>query len=148
MFRLLLILGLALPMVAQQPAPPASISGTYTFLDDGETVQINVTEGKVDGFISRFGDLDSDKGTFIDQFFSKAELKGDQLTFTTKPVHSVWFEFKGKVERGPGKVREEEKFYLLRGKLVRYHTDAHKKTTAQERAVVFESLPDGLMPAN
>lgn len=152
MLRLVLTLIVASAAAAQQAAPPAvappDISGTYTFLKDGETVQVNVTDGKVDGFISRFGDLESDKGTFIDQFFEKAELKGGNLSFKTKPVHSVWYEFKGKVERGPAKLREEEKYYLLRGTLVRYHTDSNKKTTAQERSVVFESLPEGLMPAN
>jgi hypothetical protein len=149
MFRLVLFIGLVVSAAAQQPDLPAppDFSGTYTFLEDGETVQINITDGKVDGFISRLGDLESDKGTFIDQFFSKAEVKGDKLAFTTKPVHSVWFEFKGKVERGPGKLRSDEKYFLLRGTLTRYYTDHHKKTTAKERTVVFESLPDGLMPA-
>lgn len=149
MFRFALALVVSLSLAQQPPkALPPDYSGTYSFAKDGETLQLNIDNGKVDGFISRLGDLESDKGTFIDQFFAKAELKGDQLSFTTKPVHSVWFEFKGRVERGAGKTRAEEKYYLLKGKLIRYYTDANKNTTAQERTVVFESLPEGLLPAN
>src|SRR5688572_27174127 len=99
MLRLVLVVMLACAAAAQQPAP-ADYSGTYSFLKDGETLQLNIDGGKADGFISRFGDLESDRGTFIDQFFAKAEFKGDHLTFTTKPVHSVWLEFKGRVRPG------------------------------------------------
>ena len=149
MLRFALMLLVALPCIAQQAAKAQhDYSGTYSFVKDGETLQLNIDNGKVDGFVSRLGDLESDKGTFIDQFFTKAELKGEQLTFTTKPVHNVWFEFRGKIERGPGKTRADDKYYVLKGKLIRYYTDPQKNTTAEERTVVFESLPEGLVPAN
>ncbi|HEY7617352.1 MAG TPA: hypothetical protein VH744_11150, partial [Terriglobales bacterium] len=90
---------------AQSPNPPApDYSGMYSFLRDGEFVQVTVEEqGKVTGFVSRFGDLESDKGTFLDQFFKTGKLDGNKLTFTTDTVHGVWFEFKGTVDRGEGK---------------------------------------------
>src|ERR1017187_1264321 len=68
---------------AQQTAKPASPaddpSGMYSFLRDGEIVQFAVEGGKVSGFISRFGNADSDKGQFLDQVFDKASLAGGRL---------------------------------------------------------------------
>src|SRR4051812_24780582 len=62
-----------------QPAPSATsvpaYSGMYTFLKEGEFVQVTVEdEGHVTGFISRFGDGESDQGTFLDQFFKSGKL--------------------------------------------------------------------------
>ena len=92
---------------AQQAAKPASSaddpSGMYSFLREGEFVQLTLDDGKVSGFVSRFGDADSDKGQFIDQFFDKATLAGDHLTFKTKTVHGVWYEFSGVLTITPGK---------------------------------------------
>jgi hypothetical protein len=143
-----------------QSAPSRDISGMYTFLQDGEFVQINVealptaapTAEKaaskvggrpVTGFVSRFGDLDSDKGAFLDHFFTKGSLDGNELSFTTKVVHGVSFEFKGKVERGTAKAPAEEGYYLLKGTLKRNSVDANsKKTSSQSREVVLKSFPD------
>lgn len=179
---------------AEPRKPPQTyetdISGMYTFLQEGEFVQITVERTpmqnvglpergeqttprmvlksepganasidvgyekpelekqpisvptRVTGFVSRFGDLESDKGTFLDQFFAKGTLYGDELTFTTKPVHGVWFEFKGKIERSAVKARAEEGYYVIRGTLKRLTIDANKKTTSQSRELVMKSFPD------
>ncbi len=143
----LLLAALAtLPLAAQAPqAPPQGedkdISGTYTFVHDGETLQVNVEEDKVAGWVTRFGEGESDKGQRIDQFFDKAELKGDQLSFTTKVIHGVWFEFQGKVARGAAKTRSEEGYYVLRGTLKHYTSDADKHVSAKEREVEFKLFP-------
>ena len=73
----------------------------FTFLKEGEFVQLTVEDGKLSGFVSRFGDTDSDKGEFIDQFFDKASLEGDHLYFKTKTVHAVWYELDGTLTRSP-----------------------------------------------
>lgn len=93
---------------APAPQPDAKhgheYSGMYTFLKEGEFVQVTVEDaGHVTGFVSRFGDGESDKGAFLDQFFKNAKLEGNKLTFTTEVVHGVTFDFKGTVERGEGK---------------------------------------------
>ena len=90
------------------PAPAEDISGMYTFLKEGEFVQINIDANGVSGYISRQGDLESDRGAFLDQFFSQASVHGHDVAFTTKPVHGVWFEFKGRFDRGPAKTKKEE----------------------------------------
>ena len=112
----------------------------YTFLREGEFVQVTVEDGIVSGFVSRYGDADSDKGSFLDQFFSKATLVENKLTFTTKPVHDVWFEFAGTVERGSAKQQSEEGYRVLRGKLTQF-TIENKKTDAKARDVVLKSFP-------
>jgi len=129
----------------QSPVPnkPAEdYSGMYAFLQDGEFVQVTVEDaGQVTGFVSRYGDLESDRGAFLDQFFKKAKLDGKRLAFTTDTVHGVWYEFKGTVERGEGKNLGDEAYYVLKGTLMQYSTDANKKTVAKSREVSFKSFP-------
>ncbi len=145
---LLTVLALGCASLAQTPAQnkpesaPADISGMYSFVREGEFLQLNIEEqGKVSGFISRFGELESDRGAFLDQFIDKGTLAEGKLTFTTKPLHGVWYEFKGTAGRGKGKAPSEEAYYVLKGTLTRYITDANKKTTAQLREVEFKSFP-------
>jgi hypothetical protein len=132
------------------PNPPAAkpindYSGMYSFLRDGEFVQLTVEEqGRVTGFISRYGDLESDRGEFLDLFFKSGKLDGKTVSFTTQTVHGVWYEFKGTVERGPGKNPGDEGYYLLKGTLSENTTDANKKTTSKSRDVSFKSFPQDL----
>ncbi len=132
------------------PAPDASsnYSGMYSFLQDGEFVQVSVEDaGRVTGFVSRYGDQDSDRGAFLDQFFKQGKLEGKNLSFTTETVHAVWYEFKGTVERGAGKNPGDEAYYVLKGTLTEYTTDVNKKTTSKVREVVFKQFPAELNPA-
>jgi hypothetical protein len=119
------------------------VSGMYAFLKQGEFVQLSVQDEKLSGFVSRFGDLDSDRGTTLDHFIKQGSLNGAELTFTTETIHGVWFEFKGRIDRGEGKLRGDEAYYVLRGKLIQYSTDPQKKISAASREVAFKSLPEG-----
>ncbi len=128
----------------QEPAkaPKNDISGMYSFLKDGEFVQINQEDGgTITGFVSRFGDDPTDKKTFLDQFFSKGSLEGDKLSFTTKTTHGTWFEFTGVVTRGPGKTSADEGYRILKGKLTRHRTDEKGKETAESREIEMKSFP-------
>ena len=97
---------------------------------------------QLSGFISRFGDTDSDKGEFIDQFFDKASLQGDHLYFKTKTVHAVWYEFDGTLTVVPGKQKGEEGYRVIRGKLTLHTGDAKGDEQASEKTVEFKSFPD------
>ena len=135
-----------------QSAPPRetaqSYSGTYTFLKDGEFVQVTVEDdSRVTGFISRFGDSESDKDQFLDQFFKTGKVDGNKLTFTTQIVHGTFFDFKGSVERGEGKEPGDEAYYVLKGALTTSTTDANKKVTAQSQEVAFKLFPKDAAPA-
>jgi len=134
---------------AQDTKGGRAYSGMYTFLKDGEFVQVTVEdEGRVNGFVSRFGDGDSDKGAFLDQYFKKdSKLDGNKLSFSTEIVHGVSFDFKGTVERGEGKNPGDEAYFVLKGSLTENKSDVNKKVTSQSRDVVFKLFPQEAAPA-
>jgi hypothetical protein len=121
---------------------PADLSGMFTFLKEGEFVQLTVEDGKLSGFISRFGDTDSDKGQFIDQFFDKTSLNGDHLYFKTKTVHALWYEFDGTLDVATGKHAGEEGYRVMRGKLTLHAADTKGAEHPSEKTVEFKSFPD------
>ena len=117
----------------------------YAFLREGEFVQLTVEDdGRVTGFVSRYGEGESDRGAFLDQFFKEAKLDGTKLSFTTQIVHGTWYEFKGTIERGEGKNPGDEGYYLLKGSLTQSTTDTNKKVTAKARSVVLKAFPRDL----
>jgi hypothetical protein len=135
---------LAAAAAAQKaPAKPAApdYSGRYSFLRDGEDIQLNQTGGKVDGYVTRFGDGDSDQGTMLQHTFKTAKLDGNNLTFTTNPVHAVYYEFKGTIERGPAKTKGDDGYYQMVGTLTEY-TQQGKDVTAKSRQVTFKLFAD------
>jgi hypothetical protein len=122
-------------------AQAEDISGMYSFVSEGEFLQINREEDGITGYISRMGDQESDRGSFLDQFFSKASVEGRNLTFTTKVLHGVWFEFKGTVERGPGKTKADDSYYVLRGTLTEFIANPNNgSSTSRSRQVEFKWL--------
>jgi len=152
------VIFLAVGMAFAQQNPPASqspqliktpaYSGMYCFLRDGEFVQVSVEDqGHVTGFVSRYGDLDSDRGEFLDQFFKTGKLEGNKLTFTTDTVHGIWFEFAGTIDRGAGKNIGEEAYYVLNGKLTEYSTNTNKKVSSKSRDVALKQFPEDAVPA-
>jgi hypothetical protein len=120
-------------------------SGMYAFLREGEFVQVTIeNEGAVTGFVSRYGDGESDKGAFLDLFFKSGKLEGSSLSFTTQTVHAVSFEFKGTVERGEGKNPGDEAYYVLKGTLIENSSDASKKISSRARPVTFKMFPQDM----
>jgi hypothetical protein len=137
------------PSTAPQAKAGHEYSGMYSFLKDGEFVQITVEdEGRVTGFVSRYDDAETDKGAFLDQYFHSGKLDGNKLVFTTETVNAVWFEFKGTVERGEGKNPGDEAYYVLKGTLTDNTTDAEKKVISHSRDVVFRLFPADASPKN
>ena len=133
----------------QKPSPAAKsgpdYSGTYSFLRDGEFVQVNVEDhGRVTGFVSRYGDTESDRGVFLDHFFKNGKLDGNELAFTTDTVHGVSYEFHGTVERGEGKNPGDEAYYVLRGTLIENSMDQEKKISSHTRQVALKIFPQDL----
>ncbi len=150
-FCLFLLALLATSLVAQTPSssggkldPEKDPSGMYSFLKEGEYVQLTYDEGQLSGFISRFGDSDSDKGQFIDQFFSKGSLNGDHLSFATKTIHGIWYEFDGTIEKQSGKQPNQEGYRVLKGTLKLHSVDAKGDDKVRERSVELKSFPEGV----
>ena len=153
LFTLIAVLLLSVAVFAQSDKPAApdqqgpDISGMYSFLTEGEFVQIDIDDTHhLTGFVSRYGDLPSDKGSFLDHLITKGDWNGKELSFTTKPVHGVWFEFKGTAGRGDGKTPDAEGYYVLKGTLTQFTGD-EKKATSKSREVTFKSFPQDAMAA-
>ena len=128
-----------------RPAPPESspaedISGMYSFLREGEFLQI-IIEGKVtSGYVSYRQEQGSDKGAFVDLWFDQAVIRDHDVSFNTKPVHGQWFEFTGRFNRGPARNKTEDGYYILRGTLTENVRDADKNVTSRSREVEFKLL--------
>ena len=131
------------PPAAARNAPGGrEYSGIYSFLKDGEFVQISVEDqGRVTGFVSRYGDAENEKAAFLDQYLRSGKLDGNKVSFTTETVRGVWFEFKGTVERGEGKNPGDEAYYVLKGTLTDNTSDATKIVTTHASEVVLKMFP-------
>jgi hypothetical protein len=130
------------PATTQNARSSTEYSGMYSFLKDGEFVQITVEDdGRLTGFVSRYGDAETDKGAFLDQYFRGGKLDGNKLSFTTQTVQAMWFAFNGTVERGEGKNPGDEAYYVLKGTLTDNTTDASKKVTTHSQDVVLKMFP-------
>ena len=135
------------PAAAQEAKGGREYSGIYSFLEDGEFVQITVEDaGKVTGFVSRYAD-ERDKGAFLDQYLRSGKLDGSKLSFATEMERGVWFDFKGTVERGEGKNPGDEAYYVLKGTLTSSTSDAAKKVTSHAQEVVLKRFPAENEPA-
>jgi hypothetical protein len=147
---LLWVMAVSTPNVIAQAAPPPAVSsdlsGMFTFLKEGEFVQLTVEDGQLSGFVSRFGDTDSDKGQFIDQFFDQASIQGEHLYFKTKTVHAVWYELDGTLTTVAGKQKGDEGYRVIRGQLTLHNADAKGAEQSSQRTVEFKSFPDMRRP--
>jgi hypothetical protein len=146
LFSLLLVGAQTNPSRTSAAAPGAEYSGMYSFLRDGEFVQLTIEDqGRVIGFVSRYAKPESEGG-FLDHFFKSGKLEGNRLEFITETVQRVGFEFRGTVERGAGKSRGDEEYYVLKGVLVENNTEAAKKITCRSSEVTLKSFPQDLAP--
>ena len=127
--------------------PGMEYSGMYSFLQEGEFVQLTIEDnGRVTGFVSRYGDSGSDRDVFLDHFFKSGKLDGNQLAFTTETVHGVSFEFRGAVKRGEAKNQGDEGYYTLKGTVVENKTHEATKTSTTSREVALKSFPQDMAP--
>jgi hypothetical protein len=143
----------ASPSPSQQDtrdSAPKDYAGMYNFLREGEFVQLTVEDdGRLIGLISRYlnedpNATDENGGTFTDQMFKSSKLEGNHLSFVTEEVDGIAYEFRGEIERGDGKSRSEEGFYVLKGTLTETRTNEAKKTSSSSREVVLKSFPRDL----
>ncbi len=132
---------------AQQANDGRAYSGMYTFLKEGEFVQVLCRMPDASPDSSRVSATrESDKGAFLDQFFKTANLDGNKLTFTTEVVHGVTFDFKGTIERGEGKNPGDEAYFVLKGTLTENASDVNKKVTSHSTEVSFKMFPQDASP--
>jgi hypothetical protein len=147
MRNIVLVLTLLLTTVLSlaQDWKPQDISGLYSFVRKGETVQINVQpDGRVTGYVSRVANGDGDQGQMLDLMFTKASLQGDTLEFQTKKIHGESLAFEGRIGRGASKTHEEEGYFVIRGTLTSTKEDVNGNPTSTQTAVEFKSFPGGM----
>jgi hypothetical protein len=138
-------------LYAQSQAPLGDFTGRYTFLRDGEEVQLTLDPAptpetdwskpmNLTGFVTRFGNGDADKDRLFDHFFKSGSLNGSRIKFVTRAVHGVAYEFEGKVERGDAASWAKDGYYVVRGKLTENVTDAKDKVKSRTREITMKSL--------
>ena len=101
---------------------PTDASGEYMLDETGSVVQITIDNGVLDGYISKLTEQQTSALTY---FFDHTTIHGNQLTFTTKQVHGIWYSFDGAIVRGDAQSRQENGFYRLKGTWV-MHDDTAK----------------------
>jgi hypothetical protein len=138
----------AMAQSSEKPEPEvgSDITGLYSFLHEGEFVQIEVNDGKITGLVSHFKDEDPDKAEFVDQFFEQAKLDGQTLSFRTKAADGMWFEFTGTVERGAAKTPSDESYWVVRGTVIEHRTEADGKTSEKKHSISLKSFPQDAEP--
>jgi hypothetical protein len=135
---------------AQTSASPdiGDFSGLYTFLRDGESVQITVDqlpsadkkEVPVTGYVSRIGTSDSDKDQILDIWFKSGKTDGEHISFTTKQIHGLSYDFSGRVHRGEGKTRNKEGYLVIEGTLTEHSVDSTGKEQSRTREITMKSF--------
>jgi len=136
---------LAQDSASAQTTTLPEISGLYTFLHEGEFVQLTLNDTVLSGFISRYAD--EKQQTFVDQFFRKASWDGKTLNFETRPAKDVWYAFSGVVVFAQDKKPEDEGYRILRGTLTTHWKGEYDKEESKAEAVEFRSFPpDDAMP--
>jgi hypothetical protein len=101
---------------------PSEASGEYLMGKPGDVIEIILDSNGLTGYISMIGKTDKDKDAALTYFFDDTQLDAQSLSFTTRPVHGVYYSFLGTIVRGPAPTRSKEGYYLLQGTLTLHNT--------------------------
>jgi len=104
---------------------PAEATGFYRFRDDAQGVRIISHGGEISGYLLKFGKGTSDKDMVLGYLFSDVAGTRNQLYFTTKQVHGVWYGFEGQVVQHRGLNHSDPANYILQGTLT-MHDEAQQ----------------------
>jgi hypothetical protein len=147
------LLGTALAQTDQTARSAGELgdfSGLYTFVHDGESVQITLDElptpakpkVPVTGYVTRLGESDSDRDQTFDLMFKSGSLEGKKISFATKTIHGISYEFTGTVRRGDAKSKEKEGYVMVEGTLTVNSVDKDGKSRSQTRELTMKSFPN------
>jgi hypothetical protein len=123
---------------------PDEASGAYALSPNpAEVIEIILNgEGdavRLQGYLTRVGDGESDRGAPLSFFFARTTVGPTQLTFITRQVHGIWWSFAGTIERGSVLTSAEKGYYFLNGTLTE-HFDTGQSAP---RRVSLPLLPEG-----
>jgi hypothetical protein len=123
---------------------PLEAAGSYALSPNPAEVIEMILNGdgdevRLQGYVTRMGDGESDQGAPLTYFFSRTTVSPTQLTFITRQVHSVWWSFAGRIDRGSTQTSAQKGYYFLNGTLTE-HFDTGQ---SQPRRVGLPLLPEG-----
>lgn len=124
---------------------PDEASGTYALgPDPGEAIEVILNgEGsdcRLQGYVTRMGDGESDRGATLTYFFRQTSVSPQQLQFITRQVHGAWWSFSGHIDRGSAPRSSEKGYYLLIGMLTEHFVTGE----SQPSRVSLPLLPQGV----
>lgn len=91
---------------------PEEASGEYVLDGHGSVVQITIERGRLTGYVTKM-----EGETALTLFFDRTSVHGNRLSFTTKTVHGLRYEFRGAIVRGEAADFSLGGFYRLNGEL-------------------------------
>jgi hypothetical protein len=149
----IVLLGTALSQTGQTARSADELgdfSGLYTFVHDGESVQITLDElptpakpkVPVTGYVTRLGESESDKDQTFDLMFKTGSLEGKKISFATKTIHGISYEFTGVVRRGDAKSKGKEGYVVIEGTLIENSVDKNGRSRSQNREITMKSFPN------
>jgi hypothetical protein len=136
---------------ATKPADDlGDFSGLYTFVHDGESVQITLDElptaanpkVPVTGYVTRLGESDTDKDQTFDLMFKTGSLETQAISFSTKTIHGISYDFVGTVRHGDAKSKDKEGYVIIEGTLTENTIDKNGKPRSQSRELTMKSFPN------
>jgi hypothetical protein len=144
------ILGTAFAQTAKTSDDLGDFSGLYTFVHDGESVQITLDElptaaqpkVPVTGYVTRLGESDTDRDQTFDLMFKSGSLESKTIKFTTKTIHGISYDFTGTVRRGDAKSKDKEGYVVIEGKLTENNVDKKGATRSRTRELTMKSFPN------
>jgi hypothetical protein len=140
--------GLARPQAtATQSGGTSSLtddaSGEYSLGEPGEVIEIILQGKRLDGYISRLGDTDSDFGAPLTFFFDHTAVRDNRISFTTWQVHGVWFSLEGTIDSRKERGSAQDGLYVLTGELIEHNEVQH---TRQRSAISLkQSRENGVL---
>jgi hypothetical protein len=121
---------------------PDAASGAYALGASGEVIELDLEgtprQRRLQGYLSRVGAGETDKGTPLTYFFAYSSVAPGQITFTTRKVHGRWWSFVGDIVRGTAQAPSQRGYYLLSGSLTEHLT---MEQLEQRHVVTLPSLP-------
>jgi hypothetical protein len=110
---------------------PAEATGFYRFRDDAQGVRIVSHDGEISGYLLKFGQGITDKDMVLGYSFSDVAGTRNQLYFTTRQVHGVWYGFEGRILQHRSFDQTDGANYILQGTLT-MHDEAQQTTQTAE----------------
>jgi hypothetical protein len=116
---------------------PAEAAGFYRFRDDAQGVRIVSHNGEISGYLLKLGKGSIDKDMVLGYDFSDVAGSRNQLHFTTRQVHGVWYGFEGHVVQHRALSKDDQTNYILQGTLTE-HDEAQQTTQSAAIRLRYE----------